>query len=81
VSLTVVYSRAQVGIESLSVAVEVHLANGLPGLSIVGLPESAVENERVRVASDLLDVRAFLHGQRNLPAAVQLRCLDRTVGT
>jgi len=35
-SLAVVYSRAQLGVHSLLVNVEVHLSNGLPGLSIVG---------------------------------------------
>ncbi len=37
-SVAVVYSRAQVGIEAPLVTIEVHLSNGLPGLSIVGLP-------------------------------------------
>src|SRR5207244_863299 len=31
------------------VSVEVHLANGLPGLSIVGLPETAVKESKDRV--------------------------------
>ena len=39
--LAVVYSRAQQGIDAPEVTVEVHLTNGLPGLSIVGLPETA----------------------------------------
>jgi magnesium chelatase family protein len=34
--LAVVYSRAQNGIDAPLVRVEVHLSNGLPGLSIVG---------------------------------------------
>jgi hypothetical protein len=41
-SAAIVYSRAQVGIEAPLVTIEVHLSNGLPGLSIVGLPEAAV---------------------------------------
>ena len=41
-SLAILYSRAQEGIQAPLVTVEVHLANGLPGLSIVGLPELAV---------------------------------------
>jgi len=55
VSLAVVYSRAQIGIKSPSVAVEVHLANGLPSLSIVGLPEAAVKEAKDRVRAALLN--------------------------
>jgi magnesium chelatase family protein len=39
-SLAVVHSRALTGIEAPAVTVEVHLSNGLPSLSIVGLPET-----------------------------------------
>ena len=39
-SLAVIYSRAGLGINAPLVTVEVHLANGLPALSIVGLPET-----------------------------------------
>ncbi len=53
-SLAVVYSRAQVGFHAQLVSVEVHLANGLPSLSIVGLPETAVKESRERVRSALL---------------------------
>jgi Subunit ChlI of Mg-chelatase len=55
VSVAVVYSRAQVGIEAPLVTVEVHLSNGLPGLSIVGLPEAAVKESKDRVRSGLLN--------------------------
>ena len=34
--LAIVYSRAQNGIEAPLVLVEVHLSNGLPGLSTLG---------------------------------------------
>ncbi len=53
-SLAVVYSRACVGIEAPLVTVEVHLANGLPSLSIVGLPEAAVKESKDRVRGALL---------------------------
>jgi len=52
-SLAVVYSRAMAGINAPLVTVEVHLANGLPGLSIVGLPEAAVRESKDRVRSAL----------------------------
>lgn len=51
--LATVYSRARVGVEAPLVTVEVHLANGLPGMSIVGLPEAAVREARDRVKSAL----------------------------
>jgi hypothetical protein len=34
-SLAVIHSRAQIGIDAQQVDVEVHLANGLPALSII----------------------------------------------
>ena len=48
-SLAVVYSRGRTGIEAPLVTVEVHISNGLPGLSIVGLPEAAVKESKDRV--------------------------------
>jgi magnesium chelatase family protein len=53
-ALAVVHSRAQVGIDAPPVTVEVHLANGLPSLSIVGLPETAVKESKDRVRAALL---------------------------
>ena len=54
-NLAVVFSRAQMGIEALLVSVEAHIANGLPSLSIVGLPETAVRESKDRVRSALLN--------------------------
>ena len=48
-ALARVFSRAQNGLEANLVTVEVHLAPGLPGLSIVGLPELAVREAKDRV--------------------------------
>ena len=56
-SLAVIYSRAQDGISAPLVTVEVHLANGLPGLSIVGLPETTVKESKDRVRAALLNAR------------------------
>ena len=56
-SLATVYSRAQLGIQAPLVTVEVHLANGLPSLSIVGLPETAVKESKDRVRSAILTSR------------------------
>lgn len=54
-SLAVVHTRAKFGIDAPLVSVEVHLSNGLPGLSIVGLPEAAVKESKDRVRSALLN--------------------------
>lgn len=54
-SLAVVYSRALEGIQSPLVTVEVHISNGLPGLSIVGLPETAVKESKDRVRSAIIN--------------------------
>lgn len=56
-SLAVVHSRALSGIDAPPVTVEVHLSNGLPGLSIVGLPETEVKESRDRVRSALLTAK------------------------
>lgn len=53
-SLAIVHTRAQEGIHSPAVRVEVHLAGGLPGLSIVGLPEAAVKESKDRVRAALM---------------------------
>lgn len=50
-SLAIVHSRAQVGVEAPAVSVEAHLANGLPGMALVGLPETAVKESKDRVRS------------------------------
>jgi len=52
-ALAKVLSRAQCGLEALPVTVEVHAGGGLPGLSIVGLPATAVRESRDRVRAAL----------------------------
>lgn len=56
-SLAVVYSRAQDGIDAPLVSCEVHLSGGLPGTSIVGLPETAVKEARDRVRAAILNAQ------------------------
>jgi magnesium chelatase family protein len=53
--LSVIHSRAPIGIQAPAVRVEVHLSNGLPGFHIVGLPETAVRESRERVRSALIN--------------------------
>ncbi|UCC57083.1 MAG: YifB family Mg chelatase-like AAA ATPase [Gammaproteobacteria bacterium] len=61
-SLALVYSRAQTGMDAPLVTVEVHISNGLPALSIVGLPETAVRESKDRVRG------AILNSQFEFPA-------------
>jgi magnesium chelatase family protein len=52
-SLAVVYSRGLAGLDAPLVTVEVHAGNGLPGLNLVGLPETEVKEARDRVRAAL----------------------------
>ncbi|WP_448212453.1 YifB family Mg chelatase-like AAA ATPase [Colwellia sp. MEBiC06753] len=54
-SLSCVYSRARLGLNSPLVTVEVHIANGLPAFSIVGLPETSVKEAKDRVRSAIIN--------------------------
>ena len=54
-SLATVYSRAQVGINAPQVTIEVHLSNGLPSLSIVGLADTEVKESKDRVRAALIN--------------------------
>ena len=54
-NLSVVHSRALVGVKAVPVAVEIHLAGGLPALSIVGMPETAVRESKDRVRAAILN--------------------------
>lgn len=54
-SLAIVYTRGRQGIAAPLVTVEVHIANGLPALNIVGLPEAAVKESKDRVRGALLN--------------------------
>ena len=60
-SLAIVHSRAQVGVEAPAVTVEVHLANGLPSLTMVGLPEAAVKESKDRVRSAIINSGCLLY--------------------
>ena len=53
--LAMVRTRAVVGVTALPVMVEVHLANGLPSFSTVGLPEAAVKESKDRVRGAILN--------------------------
>lgn len=48
-------TRSTVGVSAHPVSVEVHLSNGLPGFTMVGLPETAVKESRDRVRSAIIN--------------------------
>src|SRR5579862_7570678 len=56
-SLAVLKSRALAGMDAPEVTVEVHLANGLPSFTIVGLPETEVKEAKDRVRAAIQNAR------------------------
>jgi magnesium chelatase family protein len=54
-SLAQVFTRASVGVTAPEVIVEVHVGGGLPRVSMVGLPETAVREAKDRVKAALLN--------------------------
>ena len=60
--VAIVHSRALAGIDAPSVTVEVHIAGGLPGIHIVGLPDAEVREARDRVRA------ALQNAQFDIPA-------------
>ena len=64
-SLAVVHSRALHALDAPEVTVEVHLANGLPSFTLVGLAETEVKEARERVRAALLNSGLeFPHNKR-----------------
>jgi magnesium chelatase family protein len=64
-SFAVVHSRALDGLQAPPVTVEVHLANGLPSFTLVGLAETEVKESRERVRAALAGSGfAFPHNKR-----------------
>lgn len=53
-AIAVVHSRALAGMGAPPVTVEVHISAGLPGLTLVGLPDTEVREARDRVRAALL---------------------------
>ncbi|AHE67920.1 YifB family Mg chelatase-like AAA ATPase [Legionella oakridgensis] len=54
-SLAIVKTRSALGIDAQPVSVEVHLSNGLPAFTIVGLAETAVKESKDRVRSAIIN--------------------------
>ncbi len=58
-----IFSCAVVGLEGVVIEVEVDYTNGLPGMTIVGLPDAAVQESRERVQTAVKN--AGLHFPRH----------------
>ncbi|SQB40762.1 Competence protein ComM [Citrobacter koseri] len=54
-SLSIVHTRAALGVNAPPITIEVHISNGLPGLTMVGLPETTVKEARDRVRSAIIN--------------------------
>ncbi|HET7792786.1 MAG TPA: YifB family Mg chelatase-like AAA ATPase [Rhizobacter sp.] len=64
-SLAVIHSRALDGLAAPEVTVEVHLANGLPSFTLVGLADTEVKEARERVRAAIQNSGlSFPHAQR-----------------
>src|SRR6201985_163596 len=63
--LAVIHNRALVGLHAPEVVVEVHLANGLPSFTLVGLADVEVKEARERVRAALAQSGvAFPHNKK-----------------
>ena len=63
-SLAIIRSRALCGVQCPLVVVEVHISNGLPSFSVVGLPDTAVKESKDRVRSALMNTQFEFPTQR-----------------
>ena len=65
-SLALVQSRALLGLHAPQVTVEVHLANGLPCFTLVGLADVEVKEARERVRSALINAGLEFPGNKRI---------------
>jgi magnesium chelatase family protein len=65
-SLALVQSRALLGLDAPAVTVEVHLANGLPSFTLVGLVDVEVKEARERVRAALLNSGLVFQGNKKI---------------
>ncbi len=54
-SVAVIYTRAVRALDAPEVRVEIHISNGLPSFTIVGMPETAVKESKDRVRAALIN--------------------------
>ncbi len=81
--LAIIHSRASVGVQAPTVTVEVHISNGMPGFTLVGLPETTVKESRDRVRSAIINSRFEFPAKRitvlrkiNRNKIVPLLCIE-----
>jgi len=67
-SLSLVQSRSLLGLEAPAVTVEVHLVNGLPSFTLVGLADIEVKEARERVRS------AIQNAGLEFPSNKRIKC-------
>lgn len=65
-SLSTVHSCALLGLQAHPVCVEVHLVNGLPRFTLVGLAETEVIKARERVRSAIQDTGLEFPGNKRI---------------
>ena len=63
-SIAILKSRAQIGTDAPPVTIEVYLSGGLPGFSVVGMPEMAVRESKDRVRAAILSSNFKLPQER-----------------
>lgn len=54
-SLFTIHTRACIGIQAPKIDVEIHISNGMPSFTLVGLPETSVKEAKDRVRSALIN--------------------------
>ena len=70
-SLAILKSRALAGMDAPEVTVEVHLANGLPSFTIVGLAETEVKEAKDRVRAAIQNARFEFPARMQLSASAR----------
>ncbi|BCL76949.1 ATP-dependent protease [Jeongeupia sp. HS-3] len=78
-SIALIHSRALLGLAAQAVTVEVHLANGLPACTLVGLPDAEVREARERVRA-ALSVAGFEFPQRRITVNLAPADLPKSSG-
>ncbi|MEA1909736.1 MAG: YifB family Mg chelatase-like AAA ATPase [Patescibacteria group bacterium] len=63
-ALAKIKSGAAIGLEAVPIEVEVDISNGLPGITIVGLPDKAVEEAKERIRSAIKNSGIILPSKR-----------------
>lgn len=81
--LAIIHSRASIGVQAPAVTVEVHISNGMPGFTLVGLPETTVKESRDRVRSAIINSKFEFPAKRitvlrkiNRNKIVPLLCIE-----